>query len=442
MEHKKERRKNLIRYIIPSTLGMLSVFVFTVVDGIFVGQGVGADGVGAVNIAYPFIMIFMAVEMLASIGGLTVMAIRKGRGDETGMNRAFMHSLTATVLVGTVFTVLAVVFTVPVSRMMGANGTFLAMVCDYIFWYGVFMLPCALNTELQGAVRNDGDPVLASVSTVTATMLNIIGDWLFVFPLQMGLKGAAIATGISQVVSLLICLSHFVRKKGVLRIEGFVPDRSLYRLIAVRGLPECVAQFNAPLVCIMYNYVLLAKLGDTAENAYAVICYVASFAIAVSIGVSEGLQPLFGNAYGEKNEEDLLWYRRAGLVISVAGAAVIYAALLFAGEPVCSLYGVGGDVMDLIRVYMPRYSVGFSVQAVNMIISAYLYSTTRTREALILNVLRSFVVDTLVIFLMPALFGVDSIWYAFAVYEAVMAVIGFAVMVRADKKGVITRAEE
>jgi len=436
-EHKAKRRKRFIKYVLPSTLSMISIFLFTVVDGIFVGQGVGQDAVGAVNIAFPYVMIFSALLMLVTIGGLTITAIRKGREDVSGMNQSFMYSFWMAMVISVLFTVLGTVFVKQVSLLMGANENFFDMVCDYIFWYSVFMIPCGLLINLNGAVRNDGDPVRVFISTAVSTGLNVFGDWLFIFPLHMGLTGAAVATGISQSVGLLITLTHFTGKKGVLRFGKVTRDKSLVGLIVKRGLPECVSQFNAPIVTILYNYVILDMLGNMAENAYAVIAYVASFAVAAFAGVGEGIQPLLGFCYGEKNETDLIWYRRVGIITSFTGSVLIIIAMAFVGRPICSLYGIDEATLEYTMIIMPKWSIGFAVEAITVIISAYLYSTTRTKQALWINILRSFLVDSLVILLMPRILGAESIWYAFLVYESIVLVIACIIMVRSDRKGII-----
>lgn len=438
MDYKKERVKHFIKYVLPSTLSMVSVFFFTVIDGIFVGRGVGTDGLGAVNIAFPYVMFFTAFAMLSTIGGLTITAVRKGRGDEAGMNTAFMHSITSTFVISVIFTVLGTAGVEFIARLMGSNELFFEMTCDYIFWYAVFMIPCGMCIAFNGFCRNDGDPVLVSASTVTATTLNIFGDWLFVFPLHMGLKGAAMATGISQTVGLCITFSHFARKKGVLRFEKFRVDWDLYKKIFIRGLPECLAQFNPPLCVMLTNIVILASLGDAAENAFSVIGYVASFSVAVFSGVAEGLQPLFGQCYGSGNVRDLEWYRKTGLIVGFSGAVLIYVILLFAGRPICSLYGLDEVTMECTMSAMPVYSTGFLIQALTVIISSYLYSTTRSREAIFINVLRSFVVNTAVILLLPRMFGAGSIWLTFPVYESVVLAAAYFTMKDADGRGVLS----
>lgn len=442
MTHKKERVKLFVKYVFPSTLSMVSVFFFGVVDGVFVGRGVGTDALGAVNIAFPYVMFFTACVMLATIGGLTITAIRKGRGDEKGMNVAFMHSLAATFLISVFFCLFGTVFTGTVTKLLGANDTFFPLVRDYIFWYAVFMIPCGLCAAFNGFCRNDGDPVRVSVSTVISTALNIFGDWLLVFPLQMGLKGAAIATGAAQTVGLLITLTHFTGKKGTLRFEKFKVDPGLYRKIFVRGLPECISQFNAPICIVLSNYVILNNLGDTAENAFSVIGYVAAFSVAAFAGVAEGLQPLFGNCYGAGNEEDLVWYKRTGLSVGFAGAVLIYILLLFVGGPICALYGLDEATMECTMKAMPQYSTGFFIQALTVIMSSYLYSTTRSREAITINVLRSFIINTAVILLMPKILGPETIWLTFPVYELIVLIIAYVIMKDADERGILSGENE
>jgi Na+-driven multidrug efflux pump len=160
------------------------------------------------------------------------------------------------------------------------------------------MIPAQIGVMLMGFCRNDGSSRLIAIATIASTTANIFLDWLFIFPLQKGMAGAAVATGISQTISLCIALTHFIRKKGSLRIKTFSPDFSLWRKIVLRGLPEMVAQFSTPVTTFCMNYALIANRGNDAINAFSIINYVASFSLMVFFGASDGLQPLFGRSYG------------------------------------------------------------------------------------------------------------------------------------------------
>ena len=183
---KNTKAKMAMRYVLPTVLSQCAFFLFTIIDGIFVGHGVGTDALGAVNLAIPFVMVVGAVFMLTTIGGVTITAIRIGRGDHDGANQAFMHAIVCTVAFGAVFTLIGTVFTRPLALLLGAGGIYLEMAHDYLFWYSVFTIPSALSVALQAFGRNDGAPVFVMISTITSTLLNIFLDWLFVFRCRWG----------------------------------------------------------------------------------------------------------------------------------------------------------------------------------------------------------------------------------------------------------------
>ena len=195
------------------------------VDGIYVGQGVCTNALGAVNLVMPFVMVVNALFQLTTIGGVAIIAVRLGRGDAQGANHAFMHAVAGTIVISAALMLAGTCLTGPLCRLMGASDTFYQLTTEYLFWYSVFIIPSGLSTALQGFCRNDGSPVLVSAATIIGTVVNIIGDWLLIFPLKMGVAGAAIATGVSQLVTLLI---HFIRKKGVLRFCRFRVDGALF----------------------------------------------------------------------------------------------------------------------------------------------------------------------------------------------------------------------
>ena len=428
--------------MVPTILSSLSIFLFSIIDGVFVGRGVGTDALGAVNIAFPFIMIFNALLMLFTIGGLTITAIRFGRQDHEGANQSFMHSFVMALIISALFSAAGLVFTRPLIRLMGGSDYFLDQASDYLFYYSLFMIPCGIYYALNGFVRTDGDPVLVSASVISSSLINIVLDWLLIFPLKMGLKGAALATGIAQSIGLIIVLIHFFRKKGILKVRPVKTDWGLTGKIMIRGLPECVAQVGVPLSTILMNYGLTRWISETAVNAFSILAYTASFAVSIFMGTAEGIQPLFGFSYGAKDEDGLKYYLKAGLWISIIGSTLITAAVILLRSPICILFGADAETSRMTIKAMPLYAWGFIIEAVNVIISGYLYSTTKTKQALIANILRSLVMNTVVIVLLPYLFGPQSLWITFGVYEVFVMIASFILLRQADKNGAIKRDNE
>ena len=431
---RSDRAKNLVKYVFPAILTNTCIFPFTIIDGVFVGHGVGTDALGAVNIAMPFVMIATALNMLTSIGGVTIAAIRLGRGDKDGTNQAFMHALTANFALSLIITLLGTVLTEPLCRLLGADAYYLPMFREYVFWWALGAIPSALSVVFQSFCRNDGSPMLVAAATAASTLLNIFLDWLLVFPLRMGVMGAALATGISQAVSFLIVL-----KKGDLRIRRFKPEGKLYRKVIFRGLPEMIAQFATPVSTICMNHVLVANLGELGVNAFAVISYVASFSMSVLFGASEGLQPLFGQAYGAKHDEDLKYYLHRGMLISLVGSILCTLLAFCLGRPICALFGAEGEVLDFIVKHMPEYAWGFIIAGLNTLLSAYPYSTKRSVPAIVLNTLRSFVFSILVILGLPAIFGSSVIWFTYSISECLVLISALVLTKYSERNGIVYR---
>lgn len=433
------RRKIIFKNVAPAILANTCIFLFSVVDGIFVGNGCGIQALGAVNLALPFVLLAQALNSMTSIGGVTITAIRFGRGDKEGAQSAFMHSLAINFAAGVLITVLGCALNSPLCRLLTSSESYLPMVKDYVFWYSLFAVANSLSFNLQSYCRNDGAPGLVAVSNVVSTAVNIFLDWLFVFPLQMGVMGAAVATGISQVVGLLVVLTHFVFKKGELRIKKFSPQKKLFGKITLRGLPEAIAQLSTPITTFCMNIVLAKYYGDLGINAFAVITYLSSFTMSIFFGASQGIQPLFGHAYGEKNDDDLKCFYRAGQLISIIGSAICVAAYVIFPHSLCKLFGADLRTIDFAETHMWEYCWGFVLGSINTMTSAYFYSTKRSAQAIVLNLARSVVFNSAVIILVPMIFGSAIVWHTFGIYEALVLVLGIVLKKVSEKKGVVYR---
>ncbi|MGN1025713.1 MAG: MATE family efflux transporter [Faecousia sp.] len=433
---KSSRNKIIFQNVAPAILANACVFLFSVVDGIFVGRGAGMQALGAVNLALPFVLIVQALNAMASIGGVTIAVVRFGSGDKGGAQNAFMHSVTINFIVGCLVMLIGCGLTVPVCRLLGAAGDYFELAKDYVFWWALFAVANSVSLNLQSFCRNDGDPGLVAVTNVIVTVLNIFLDWLFVFPLQKGVAGAAIATGISQVVGLLVILTHFVLKKGALRIQKYQPQGKLFCKIALRGLPEAIAQFSTPVTTFCMNQTLMAAYGEIGINAFSIISYLSSFTMSVFFGASEGMQPLFGQAYGAKQEEDLKGCYRAGQLISVAGSAVCVAVYTIFPHVLCGLFGADAETIDFTSLHIWEYCWGFIIGSINTMISAYFYSTKRSGYAIALNTVRSLILNSLVITFVPMLFGKAVVWHAFGIYEVLVLIVAISLKKVSERNGI------
>lgn len=420
------KTKSLFGYIFPAMGGLFVTYLYNVVDGIFVGQGVGAAALGAVNIGVPFITFVVAVAAMFPMGGATVVAIRMGRGDEAGANRAFMTAVSLTLLSSLILMVVGMVFSQQIVDISGArelSAQTREMSADYLFYYSAFSIPMLMSTCLSVFVRNDGSPALSFVGMCVGAIANIVLDWLFIFPFGMGVIGAAAASGLGQIFSMLVLLSHFARQKGKLRIQLFKTDVSLIKKICKRGVPEAVTQLTTPVTALCYNLMLARLIGDIGVSTFSVLSFIYSLANAILSGVAQGLQPLWGHGYGRQDTQEIRWYFRCGMIINSILSVFIYGVLSVFDTPVICIFNRDDTLVQTASAALPLFGLSFIPMAINLIYTAFLFSTKRTGAADMIAMSRGIVVKALAIFVIPMLFGVNAIWIAPLVAEIITLIL-------------------
>ncbi len=421
------KTKSLFGYIFPALGGLFVTYLYNVVDGIFVGQGVGSAALGAVNIGVPFITFVVAAAAMFPMGGATVVAIRMGRGDTEGANHAFMTALSLTVLLSVLLMAAGMIFSGQIVDLSGAgklSPQMREMSAQYLFYYSAFSIPMLMSTCLSVFVRNDGSPALSFVGMCVGAAANIFLDWLFIFPLDKGVIGAAVASGLGQVFSVLILLSHFVRKKGALRIKAFKINFMLIKKVCRRGVPEAVTQLTTPVTALCYNLMLAGLIGDIGISTFSVLSFIYSLANAVLSGVAQGLQPLWGQCYGKQDTVEMKWYFRCGIVINSILSVLIYALLFFFDKPIICIFNRDAELVQTASAVLPLFGLSFIPMALNLICTAFLFSTKRTGAANAIAVSRGIIVKALAIFCLPMIFGSDAVW--FAPFAAEIVTLAFA----------------
>ena len=421
-----------MRYVFPSVGGLCVMFLYNIVDGIFIGQGVGSAALGAVNIAVPFMTAAVALVSMMPMGGATIIAIRTGQGDKAGANQAFMSALTLTVLLSVIMTVIGMVFAKEIVLLCGGRNLsheMVAMAEEYLFYFMAFCIFNLMSLSLSVFVRNDGSPTLSFVAMCTGAVANIVLDWLFIFPLQWGVIGAAVASGLGQVSSCLILMTHFIRRKGDLRIRKFPLNLSLMGKICTYGLPESASQLTTPVTTFCYNTVLASMIGDLAVSTFSVLSFIFSLVNAILSGVVQGMQPLWGRSYGMKDDKGLRYYFRTSLWINIIASAVMTTGLTVFAAPAIRIFNNEPALVESGMKALPVFALSFVPMAINYIVAGYYFSIQKTLQANVLSMSRGVVLKAIAIFAVPLLLGQSAVWYAPLVAEmltlAIAAVIIF-----------------
>nr|WP_255944764.1 MATE family efflux transporter [Brucepastera parasyntrophica] len=334
------------------------------------------------------------------------------------MTSIFLLSLVAAGL-----TIIGAVFPRQAALAFGATDVLLEDTAVYIRWYFLFAIFFTISILGCTFVRNDGSPGLAFWGMVSGAVANIFLDWLFIFPFGMGIKGAAIASGLGQIISCLVLSIHFIRKKGILRFRLIRPGQDLCRKVAVRGLPEFVVQLSQPITIFCYNQVILKLSGESGLAAFSAISYLITIMMGLFFGISQGLQPLIGNSYGAGNRSHVAYFFRSGLKINLTCSTLLYLVYFFLGDKALSLFLDNPVLVQSAHSSLKVYGLAFIIASVSIIYMTYFLSTKRTAQALIISVSRGFVFNSILIFTLPVIFGAGWLWYPLIISEALTMLI-------------------
>ncbi len=401
-----------LRFAVPQMVGLLFNSVYTIVDGVFIGQRLGREAMAAAAVAVPLIEILISVAIAAGAGAGVLIAARLGAGDRAGARRLFGTSVWLLGAGGLLVCVLGNLFLEPLARLLGASDGVLGPACSYL-WFIVTFAPFQLFSFLLGGMaRNDGRPRLAMTAMIAGAASNILLDYLFMYPLNMGIRGAALATALGPIFSVLILLPHFLRKRGALYFAPCRPRLWEAGDIAACGLPSFVMEFSIGIVTFLYNFAVTRHgYGELGLAAYLMMGYLMLILLTLFLGMAEGLQPVFSRfmASGEGERNRAMRRFSAGVFL---GVGLVSCSLIFLGSRWFYLLFAPEDP-ELVAFAAEKsvpYFCGFFLTGFNILMISFWQATQRTGRALVFALLRSVILPPALILLLPALLDREALW--------------------------------
>lgn len=426
IDFEKERTSVLFRKIlIPTLLGTISISAVTAIDGIFVGHGVGAEGVGAVNIVVPVFQLVAGVGLMIGAGCSVVSSIHLSRQNIKAARLNITQAiLTASLLIALLCT-LMMAFPYKTARILGASDTLMPQVVDYMLW----IMPSFLFEVwiLVGLfiIRLDGSPRYAMWCNVVPALLNAVLDWLFIFPLGMGVKGAAIATAISQVAGGSMALGYLAFKAETLRLIRLKLSRKSLMLTARNigyqckiGSSSLFGEFTLGILIFVGNLTFMEYLGDAGVSAFGVACYYMPFFFMVGNATAQSAQPIISYNYGVARWREVRQARTLLLATSLAFGAIV--AMLFFAIPdkLVALFVDADSAAGQIAINgFPYFATGIVFFILNVAIIGYYQSVEQIRRATLFVFLRGCILLIPSFVLLPKLLHVEGIWLAMPVAE-------------------------
>lgn len=427
--------RRLLRFTLPSIIMMIVTSVYGVVDGIFVSNFVGKIPFAAINLIMPFLLICGSLGFMVGTGGSALVARTLGQGDPTKANRIFSLLVYVSIIAGIVLSAISVVYLEDIAIMLGAEGE---MIADCVT-YGRIILPALsayiLQNVFQAFLITAERPSLGLAITIIAGVTNIVLDYIFIIPFGMGLKGAALATAISQCLGGIIPLLYFAfPNKSLLQLTRTRFDGNAIIKTCTNGSSELIANISMSIVSMMYNYQLIRYIGADGVAAYGVIMYAAYIFIAVFLGFSIGSAPIVSYNYGAENYNELRNVFRRSLIILATIAIVLTIAAIALAGPLASIFvGYDQQLFLLTRKAFMIYSMSFILVWINLYTSAFFTALNNGLISAIVSFSRTLIFEVGAVLLIPYIFGIDGIWLSISVAEA-FAIVMSIIFLAANKK--------
>ena len=287
-----------------ATVASLMVFsLYSIVDGLFVAKGVGDYAMAAVNLAVPFTNVMFSIAVTFAVGTSTILSIYLGQGNREHANRLFSQNLALLVVIGLTITALVLIFLKPFALLLGAEEETLGYTMSYLRGLAPFAICFIVSYNLEILVKTDGRPMLAILTVCIGCLTNCVLDYVAIFVLNWGAWGAAFATGLSQLLTCVIYITHFLGKHTTFHLVRFRPEGSIYRRLIPIGLADGVTELCNGVMIFLFNHVILRCIGTDGLVSYTIIAYTNTLVVNIMLGVSQGSQPLVSFQYGRKDSE-------------------------------------------------------------------------------------------------------------------------------------------
>lgn len=410
--------KQLRKYIIPNMIAMTSISCYILADTYFIAAAQGANGITALNLVLPVYGLIFAIGSMIGTGAATRYSLSKHIGAKD-YDQYFTNALIWTIIISVIFVLAGIFFPDAILKIMGADQTILKTGHRYI----QIILCCTpffmLNYSMTSFVRNDGAPKIAMTATLISGISNIILDYVLMFPMHLGMAGAALATGLSPLISMMISMVHYLSKKNTVSLVKMRP--SFKKLIAScqLGMVAFVGEIASGLTTMVFNFLLLQLVGNVAVAAYGIIANTALVGIALLNGVAQGLQPLASEMHGKKeyNLEKKIYHH--SLLIGTFIALILIILILIFGDEVIRIFN-SEHSLKLARLAnqgIRLYFIGFFFADINIITAGFYSATGKSKASSLIAVSRGIILIIFFAFVLSCLFGQTGVWLAFPAAE-------------------------
>lgn len=416
--------KDFAKYVSQNILAMLAISAYILADTFFIAWGEGSNGITALNLVLPVYSFIFAIGAMIGTGSAIKFNILRARGEDSA-DDYFSNAIFFTLLFSLVFIAIGLWAPDKLVMLLGGKDEIVTVGTPYTRIFLMFSPFFMWNHVWNAFIRNDGDPSLVMVATLLSNIFNIVMDYVLMFPLGLGMAGAALATAVSPVVSIAVCSLHFLKKQNTIRFQRKLPSLKKLAGSCQLGISSFVGEMSSGVTTIIFNFLILGLAGNDGVAAYGIVANLALVAAAIFNGIAQGSQPLLSNFYGKGEIKAVkrVLHLSIGTALVIAGM-IILMTNVFTGTIVDAFNSEGNKMMETYALEGTRlYFIGFLFAGFNIVGAGYLSSTESAGWAFLVSVLRGFIAISVCALVMAVLFGMTGVWLAFTAAEAITAVV-------------------
>ncbi len=422
-------KKLLIKFLFPSILAMLATSVNILCDTIFISQGVGKEGLSALGIAIPIYNVYNALSLLIGMGGATLYSINMGKKNNEKANQVFNTSIFIAIIIGLSISIFGYIFSKNIAIMFGASQQILGLSDEYLKIILLSGINFILSGVLQAFIRNDGAPKLSMVAGITGNMFNVVFDYVFIFVLDMGMRGAAIATAIAPMVTLIIIATKFIKKSGHPRFNyNSIKIQYITNIFKV-GISSSFIEVSGAIVIILFNYILIDMIGEIGVAAYSIISNIALIGVAILSGISQAIQPIVSVNFGAEHYDRVIKTRKAAIYIAIAFGIVFFlVGNIFTKEVISFFNNSDLKLIEITARGMRIYFVAFIFIGINMVNISFFQAISHAKISNTMSIIKSFALVLINLSILPKVFGINGLWSTIPVAEFITLIIGIFIV--------------
>ncbi|MBR5316877.1 MAG: polysaccharide biosynthesis C-terminal domain-containing protein [Lachnospiraceae bacterium] len=423
------------KYLLAAFGSALVGAIYILVDMAIIGQYAGPTGTAAIALVLPAWSLICSLGILTGIGGSVLYGNAKGESGTAKANSMYSVTVIATALLAIVVWVFMLLFDRQLLMFMGSEGELLEIGLEYLKPLKVAVPFFVFSQMLAAFLRNDNDPELATFAVVFTSILNMIGDYVFAFTFDLGVFGAALATALCNVLSVGIMLTHFVKKKNTLKLVKPTELFGTMKMIFAIGFSVFFVDIAMGVMTMLYNKQILKLLNNDALSVFGAIATLTTIVQCCSYSIGQAAQPILSANFGAKKMDRVYQVLKYGILTSIAfGAFWALVTMVFPNEVIRIFMDATDSVLAVAPSIMRKYSIGYLFAPFTLFATYYFQSILKDKVSLGISLSRGLIVGAVMLYVLPPVFGADSIWFATPIAEISVALVTVILMKRFTKE--------